>query len=85
MAGGEEATEDEKMFGWHHKLNGREFEQTPGDSERQGSVACCSPWGHKESDTIEQLNNTTKSPKLSIIKFTCVPYRKFGKQTNTMK
>ena len=60
-------------------------EQTPGDSEGQGSLACCSPWGHKESDAIEQLNTTTKSPKLSIIKFTRVPYRKFGKQTNTMK
>ena len=57
MAGGEEATEDEKMFGWHHKLNGREFEQTPGDSERQGSLVCCSPWGHKESDKTELLNS----------------------------
>ena len=44
------ATEDE-MVGWHHQLNGHEFEQTPGDSEVQGSLACCSLWGHKESDT----------------------------------
>ena len=44
------ATEDE-MVGWHHWLNGHEFEQTPGDSEGQGSPACCSSWGHKESDT----------------------------------
>ena len=43
------ATED-KMVGWHHQLNGHEFEQTPEDSEGQGSPACCSPWGHKESD-----------------------------------
>jgi len=43
------ATEDE-MVGEHHRLNGHEFEQTPGDSEGQGSLACCSPWGHKESD-----------------------------------
>ena len=41
-------TEDE-MVGWHHRLNGHEFEQTPGDSERQGSLECCSPRGHKES------------------------------------
>ena len=41
------------MVGWHHPLNGHEFEQTPGDSEGQGSLACCSPWGHKESDTTE--------------------------------
>ena len=43
-------TEDE-MVGWHHQLNGHESEKTPGDSDRQGSVACCSPWGCKESDT----------------------------------
>ena len=41
-------TEDE-MVGWHHELNGHEFEQTPGDSEGQGSLACCRPWGCKES------------------------------------
>ena len=46
-------TEDE-MVGWHHQLNGHEFEQISGDSEGQGSLACCSPWGHKELDTIEQ-------------------------------
>ena len=45
----EKGAEDE-MVGWHHQLNGYEFEQTPGDSEGQGSLACCSPWGHKESD-----------------------------------
>ena len=42
-------TEDE-MVGWHHRLNGHEFEQTPGDGEGQGSLGCCSSWGHKESD-----------------------------------
>ena len=45
------------MVGWHHRLNGREFEQAPGDGEGQGSLACCSPWGPKESDTTERLNN----------------------------
>ena len=40
-------TEDE-MVGWHHQFNGHEFEQTLGDSEGQGSLGCCSPWGHKE-------------------------------------
>ena len=39
------------MVGWHHGLNGDEFEQALGDGEGQGSLACCSPWGHKESDT----------------------------------
>ena len=38
-------------------LNGHEFEQTPGDREAQGSLVCCSPWGHKELDMTEQLNN----------------------------
>ena len=46
-----------KMVGWHHLLNGQEFEQAPGDGEGQGSLACCNPWGRKESDTTEQLNN----------------------------
>ena len=45
------------MVGWYHQLNGHEFEQAPGDGEGQGSLACCSPWGYKELDTTEQLNN----------------------------
>ena len=49
-------TEDE-MVGWHHRLDGHEFKQTPGDSEGQESLACCSPRGHKESDKTEPLNN----------------------------
>ena len=52
-------TEDE-MVGWHHWINGHEFEQTPGVSEGQRSLVCCSPWGHKESDMTEQLNNNKK-------------------------
>ena len=43
------ATED-KMVGWYHWLNAHEFEQTPGVGDEQGSLACCSPWGHKELD-----------------------------------
>jgi len=45
------------MGGWHHQLNGHEFAQAPGDGEGQGRLACCSPWGHKESDMTGQLNN----------------------------
>ena len=44
-------TED-AMVGWHHRLNGREFEQARRDFERQGSLLCCSPWGRKELDTV---------------------------------
>ena len=50
-------TEDE-MFGWHHWLNGLEFEQASRNGRVQGGLACCSPWGRKESDTTEQLNWT---------------------------
>ena len=53
-------TEDE-MVGWHHQLNGHEFEQTPGDSEGQGSLVCCSPWGCKEPDTTEWLNKNNNA------------------------
>ena len=42
----------DEMVGWHHQFNGHEFEQTSGDSEGQGSLVGCSPWGHKESDVI---------------------------------
>ena len=48
-------TEDE-MAGWHHRLDGHEFEQAPGVIDGQGGLACCSPRGHKESDTTEQLS-----------------------------
>ena len=44
------------MAGWHHRLNGHESEQAPGVGDGQGGLGCCSPWGHKESDTTEQLN-----------------------------
>ena len=57
MEGGEGMTEDE-MVGWHHQLNGHEFEQASGDGEGQGSLACCNLWGHKELDRTEQLNDT---------------------------
>ena len=56
-------TEDE-MVGWHHRLYGHEFEQTPGDSEGQGSLLCCSPWSCKESDKPEHLNNNNERQSL---------------------
>ena len=49
-------TEDETV-GWHHRFNGHEFEQILGGGEGQGSLACCSPWGYKESDMTEELKN----------------------------
>ena len=50
------------MIGWHHRLNGHESEQTLGDNEGQGGLACCSPWGHKDLDATEQLNNNSNLP-----------------------
>ena len=53
------------MFGWYQQLNGHEFEQTEGDSEGQGRLACCSPWGRRKSKTTERLNNNNKlSPEV---------------------
>ena len=50
----EKGTTEDEMVGWHHWLNGREFEQTPGSGEGRGSLLCCSPWSSKESDRTEQ-------------------------------
>ena len=47
-----------EMVGWHYRLNEHEFDQALGDGEGHGSLVCCSPWCHKESDMTEQLNNT---------------------------
>ena len=53
-------TEDE-MVGWHHQLNGQEFEQAPGDGEGQGILVWCSPWGHIELDMTERLTERLNS------------------------
>ena len=55
-----EMTEDE-IVGWHHQLDGHEFEQAPGVGDGQGNLACYSPWGHKDLDMTEQLNWTDSS------------------------
>ena len=47
---------EDEMVGWHHRFDGREFEQAPGVGDGQGSLVYCSPWGHRESDMTEQLN-----------------------------
>ena len=54
----EKGTIEDDMVGWHHRLNGEGFQQALGVGEWQGGLMCCSPWGHKESDTTEQLNWT---------------------------
>ena len=55
------------MVGWHHQLNGHEFEQTLGDGEGQGSLACCSLWGCKELDMTWQLNNNKETESWSMV------------------
>ena len=52
----EKGIAEDEMVGWHHQLNEHESEQALGAGDRQGILACCSPWGCKESDTTEQLN-----------------------------
>ena len=58
-------TEDE-IVGWHHQLDGHELEQALGVGDGQGSLACCSPWGRKETDTAEQMNNNTNTKFMEI-------------------
>ena len=53
----EKGTTEDEMVGWHHRLNGHEFEQAPGDGEGQGSLVCYRPWGHKELDMTAQTEH----------------------------
>ena len=69
----EKGAAENEIVRQHHQLNGHEFEQAPGDGQGQGSQVCCSPWGHKELDTTEQLNWT---PFLCVICIHCVHFHK---------
>ena len=66
----EKGTIEDKLVGWHHWLNGHKFEWALGDGDGQGSLASCSPWGRKESDTTERLNNN-KENKCSLLSSCC--------------
>ena len=59
----EKGTTEDEIVGWYHRLSRHGFEQTPGDSEGQGSLVCCSPWGCKELDTTECLNNNNSKDR----------------------
>ena len=65
----EKGTTEDEMVGWHHQLNGHEFEQALGDGEGQGNLACCSPWGCKELEMPERLNNN-KSVVWAVVSLT---------------
>ena len=60
-----------EMVGWHHRLDGHEFDEAPGVSDGQGGLACCSPWGHIESDTTDQLNSTESYYKVIALFSRC--------------
>ena len=62
-----------EMVGWHYRLDGQQFEQVPGVGDGQGSLACCSPWGHKELDTTEWLN-CTEPAVLTFLHLLCRKY-----------
>ena len=75
---------EDKMVEWHHRLNGHEFEWTPGVCDGQGGLACCDSWGHKESDTTERLNWTElhgfKTPSTNKERKAPRPCFKWGKE-----
>ena len=80
----EKGRTENEMIGWHHQLDGHEFEQAPEVSDRQGGLACCGSWGCKESDTTERLNWTEQShlterpcppTTLADVAAPCVPHQ----------
>ena len=78
----EKRTTEDEMVGWHHQLDGHEFEQALGVGDGQGGLAWCSPWGHKELDTTEQLNWTeqSKEPSRVFSNTTVQKHQFFGAQ-----
>ena len=65
---------EDEMVGLHHQVNRHEFEQALGDCQGQGSLACCSPWGHKGADTTKQLNNNISINASVQFSRSVVPY-----------
>ena len=63
----EKGTTEGEMVGWHHQLDGHEFEQAPGVGDGQGNLVCCSPWSHRESDTTDWLNWTESYKHQTIL------------------
>ena len=77
---GQKRVPEDEIVRWHHRLNGHEFEQTVGDGERQGSVVCCSPWGHKELDTAERLSNNIIEEEEVVRRLVAVRIRRVQSQ-----
>ena len=76
----EKGMSEDEMVGWHQWLDGHEFEQAPGVGDGQGSLACCSPWGRKELDMTEWLNNNNNFIHTCILESTnaCTPRKSFS-------
>ena len=69
----EKGMPEDATVGWHHRLNGHESEKTPRDGDAQGSLACCSPWGRKKSDTAERLNSNNHGTGYEYFVFSLNP------------
>ena len=81
----EKGTTEDEMAGWHHLLNGHEFEWTPGVGDGQGGLACCESWGRKELDTTEQLHWTELNPFIHLdysVSLVCCKLRRSKTQWN---
>ena len=74
----EKGMTEKEILGWDHWLSCHEFEQAPGVGDGQGFLACCSPWGHKESDTTEQLNSNDNNMRVNVPCQTCSWYAQIG-------
>ena len=85
----EKGTTEAEMVGWHHQLNGQEFQQAPRDGDGQGSLSCCSPWGWKESDMSWWLNNKGVKIGWYLAGMSGKPFaeaeRRWGKESPKMK
>ena len=73
------------MVGWHHRLSGHEFEQTPGDSKGQGSLACCSSWSRKESDTTTTTATCIKKQKMECATHLVLNFRQGDKKDSVLE
>ena len=81
----EKGTTEDEMVGWHHWFNGHEFEQTPVERKGQGSLACCSPWGRKESDTTERLNSNSQMDGVLTVELLCLTHAPASASEKTEK
>ena len=81
----EKGMKEDKMVGWHHQLNGHEFELTPSNSEWLGTLVCCCPWGCKVLGMTQQLDNTNLYPHTGGNKMLCFLFHVFSFTNNAFK